>query len=1013
MKKFKSLFLVFGMLITFTSIQLNGQGTTCATAVSITPDGACSAAITMSDATIETVGTPAPSCSAAILREYWYSFTISGGPKNVTIVGTASNRNLVLQALSGSCGTLTQIGCIDANTTAGAQTETLLLNNVANGTYYIRVGNTTNSNMSLTSICITTVAAAPINDQCTGAITATCGNTYTGNTSSATSTNDPTGTCGTDAGTPGVWYKFVGNGSDVTASLCASSFDTKINVYSGSCGSYTCIGGNDDGCGSQSTYTFTSVNATTYYIFVGGYSGATGAYSLTLTCCTPSVPGCATSPSIANGATGISTCAPVLSWTAPANSGCNGATSYDVYFGTTAIPPLATNTTATSYTVTTNLNPSTTYYWKIVPKNALGNATGCSTWSFTTNALGCTDNDFCSGATTVTCGGSYTGTTVGATSTNDPTGTCGTNVGAPGRWYVFSGNGDVVTASLCGSGWDTKMNVYSGNCASLTCVGGNDDGASCSASESEFSFGTVAGVNYYIFVNGYSGATGAYTLNITCCTPSAPSCASLTSPANGATGINPCNAILDWAVATGSCGSTPTYDIYFGTNATPPFLMNTSNDQVTIPDALNDNTVYYWKIVPRVGGITASGCPTRSFTTGSKANPYYCLVDDAINYPSGGSNCAQMTPDLASQRGCIWNTGTISFLNSFDYTLNMYFGNDDGGADGCTFVFQNAPAGIAACGTDGVQLGAGGIPNAIVVEFDTYDNGSEDPTYDHTAIYTNGDLSGTPLAGPVQADPNDLDLEDGIIHALRVTWDAATHNLCVYVDGSQRLCATNDFVNTVFGGNPNVAWGFTGSTGAYSNQQYFCPIAIPLPVVLQRYDVDCKDSKTVLNWQTASEVNNAYFVIEKSSDTLSFETAGVVTGSGNSNSVKKYSFTDNHSTSNMPYYRLVQVDYDGKATNLGIRYINCLDKSNELNILSVVKQNATTIDIVFNTPFVGSHSIELLDANSRVISSVMINTETGVVEQQLDVTESLSPGVYYIKIANNKEAATHKVYFNK
>ena len=754
MKRKKISFFIL-ILLFISVIPLRAQ-TTCATAISITPDGACSASVSVSDATIESAGTPAPTCSAVLRREYWYSFTISGGPKDVTIVGTAGDRNLVLQALSGSCGSLSQIGCVDANTTAGAQTETLLLTNVANGTYYLRVGNTTNNNMALTSVCITTTSPAPTNDQCAGATIATCGNTYSGSTAAATSTNDPTGSCGTTAEGPGVWFKFTGTGAIVTASLCASSFDTKINVYSGTCGSYVCVGGNDDGCGSQSTYTFTSTAGTDYFIYVGGYGGASGNYSLSLTCCTPAVPGCAGTPSIANGAVNVSTCAPMLTWSAPANSGCNGATSYDVYFGTSATPPLLTNTTATSYAIVSNLNPSTTYYWKIIPKNTNGDAVGCTTWSFTTNASGCSDNDFCSGSTSVSCGGSYTGTTATATSTNDPTGTCGTDVGAAGRWYKYTGNGDVVTASLCsGTSYDSKINIYSGNCTSLTCIGGNDDGC---GSQSTYTFPTQTGTDYYIFVNGYSGATGNYTLSITCCTPTAPSCASLTSPANAASGINPCNAILDWATSAGSCGTTATYDVYFGTNPTPPFLLNTTSDQITVPDALNDNTTYYWKIVPRVGGMVASGCSTRSFTTGTKANPYYCLVDDALNYPAGGSNCAQMTADASSQRGCIWNTGTISFLNSFDYTLNMYFGNDDGGADGCTFVFQNSPQGIAACGNDGVQLGAGGISNALVVEFDTYDNGSEDPNEDHTAVYINGDLSSSPMAGPVQADPNDTDL---------------------------------------------------------------------------------------------------------------------------------------------------------------------------------------------------------------------------------------------------------------
>jgi hypothetical protein len=78
----------------------------------------------------------------------------------------------------------------------------------------------------------------------------------------------------------------------------------------------------------------------------------------------------------ANGATGVSL-TPALTWNASA-----GATSYDVYLGTSPTPPLVTNVTMTSYTSAT-LAAGTTYYWQIVAKNS-GGTGGSSVWSFTT-----------------------------------------------------------------------------------------------------------------------------------------------------------------------------------------------------------------------------------------------------------------------------------------------------------------------------------------------------------------------------------------------------------------------------------------------------------------------------------------------------------------------------------------------------------------------------------------------------------------------------------------------------
>lgn len=88
-------------------------------------------------------------------------------------------------------------------------------------------------------------------------------------------------------------------------------------------------------------------------------------------------PPCATNPNPVSGSTGV-TIDPVLSWSA-----VTGADGYKVYFGTDNPPASYITQPGTSYTPGT-LAYSTMYYWKVVPFNASGEATGCSTWSFTT-----------------------------------------------------------------------------------------------------------------------------------------------------------------------------------------------------------------------------------------------------------------------------------------------------------------------------------------------------------------------------------------------------------------------------------------------------------------------------------------------------------------------------------------------------------------------------------------------------------------------------------------------------
>src|SRR5690606_31183908 len=130
-----------------------------------------------------------------------------------------------------------------------------------------------------------------INDDCGGAIEVSCGSSTTGTTEGATIDSAPT--CGTAITSPGVWYKLnddSGLPGEITVSLCnGTDFDSKISVYRGSCAALICVDGNDDACGLQSEVTFATDGNTEYYILIHSFGGATGNFTLDVTC-TPTPP---------------------------------------------------------------------------------------------------------------------------------------------------------------------------------------------------------------------------------------------------------------------------------------------------------------------------------------------------------------------------------------------------------------------------------------------------------------------------------------------------------------------------------------------------------------------------------------------------------------------------------------------------------------------------------------------------------------------------------------------------
>lgn len=210
------------------------------------------------------------------------------------------------------------------------------------------------------------------------------------------------------------------------------------------------------------------------------------------------------------------------------------------------------------------------------------------------------------------------------------------------------------------------------------------------------------------------------------------------------------------------------------------------------------------------------------FTTNLQGQTPFYLNGNAI---ATNDTCYQLTSNINWQVGSIWNGEKVNLNESFLVAVNLFLGCQDfDGADGIVFGLQPISTSI---GTAGGDLGFGDVVPSLGVEFDTYQNVDyEDPAFDHIAIVRNGILQhNNPignLAGPVQANANDPNIEDCEYHYMEVVWDADMQTLSVYLDCELRLSYTGDIVNDIFGGDPLVYWGFTSATGGANNTHEIC-----------------------------------------------------------------------------------------------------------------------------------------------------------------------------------------------
>ena len=190
-----------------------------------------------------------------------------------------------------------------------------------------------------------------------------------------------------------------------------------------------------------------------------------------------------------------------------------------------------------------------------------------------------------------------------------------------------------------------------------------------------------------------------------------------------------------------------------------------------------------------------------------------------------GDDCYQLTQTSTNQNGTVWYGNQINLTEPFDLQFTMNFGTlDANGADGICFVLQTV--GTAAIGQSGGGMGYLNFGTSLGIEFDTWQNAEYgDPTYDHIAIEKNGDINHNGIgniAGPVQADPLDVNIEDGENHVARIVWNPSDHILHVYFDCVFRLSGEVDLINEIFNGQELVYWGFTAATGGSWNDQTVC-----------------------------------------------------------------------------------------------------------------------------------------------------------------------------------------------
>jgi len=177
-------------------------------------------------------------------------------------------------------------------------------------------------------------------------------------------------------------------------------------------------------------------------------------------------------------------------------------------------------------------------------------------------------------------------------------------------------------------------------------------------------------------------------------------------------------------------------------------------------------------------------------------------------------------------------------------------------------------------------------------------------------------------------------------------------------------------------------------------------INTPLPITLISFTAMAENNIVRLDWETASEINNDHFTVQRSADASAWEDIKVIKGMLNSSADVHYTTNDDMPLSGVSYYRLKQTDVDGKETFSFIRTVNIHNQA-QINIYP----NPATNYINVVSPGGKKLNIILFNNNGQRIN-IPVSSSGNMAT--LNVS-GISTGIYYIQINQGNTSEIRKI----
>lgn len=907
------------------------------------------------------------SCNGTDKDDGWYSFSATSAITQITVTANAES---VVVAVWTLCGGGTQVSCGNA---ASGGSVTINVPTTSGTTYYVQLHRQSGTNTAGTTGTICLVAVTPpANDNCSGATSLTQqanGSCTTTSSTVAGATSSGIANC-TGTADDDVWFRFTA--TDITAIInrtTTGSWDSGIEIFASTgAAPGSCIGASMGCQDAESSFTVNGLTVgMNYYVRVYSWSSS-------YTPSDPSFTICITSP------------APLPAGSVVMSNGSASACSGNFY------DPGGMGDYSNSQDYTMTICPSTA-----------GAKLKMIFSSFATES--CCDNltIYDGNSTGAPSLGTFAGTTSPGTvqaSASNASG-CLTFVFHSDGSAVYSGwvaaISCIVPCQTITSNWVSSNEAPMGDgiiriCQgqSINLVGSGTFGTSGTGATYAWSMGngvTVSGAN----INYTYPAVGSYLANLIITDPS------------GCTNTNSINRNIQ-------VSTTPT----ISTSASPSTLCT---NQTSALSANVTMTPYTVNCTPPVSGTTflpdgsgvsyttsiTTNCYSPSATVTSAADITNICLNMEHSY-SGDLSMTITCPNGQSTGLITYSSGTGSANLGTPWATSTVDGSSSTTTPGvgANYCFSStASTAWASSPVTGGTFVSGNGPSTYT---DSYI-----PAGTYLPMQSFNNLIGCPLNGNWTITVTDnLASDNGYIFNWDINFSAALLSASsftptivsqgwVAATTLSSTGATTANVTPTNQGTPCFTYSVTDNFGCTYTQPQCITVncGTSLPIGLVSFDATAVDNSSVrLNWETSSEQDNDYFVVERSvSGADGWQEITLVDGAGNSETPRYYVDVDDMPLNGVSYYRLKQVDFNGQERihEMESVYIDVAGMSD-----LVIFPNPATDLVTLRGDIVSLSTFKLLNAMGQDIRMNVSSYKQGDGSLVMDIS-SLRAGVYIIK----------------